>query len=306
MPNVVFIHRGGPSMASYRYRCEIPGAELEKHGHTVTFNQGDAHIAIFTKPTLDDLALARIVKARDCIIIADLGDDHFDHPELGHIYREMVEIAHQTVAPTAVMAEKHKKYTDIEPVVIPDPYEIERMAPHVQGHEMMWFGGNWNLKDIHPYLERMPHLTVVTGPKVHELTNWIKWSPESQAEALANHDIVLFPHRKGTEYKTANRLINTIQSGCFPVCDFHPSYEEFKEFVWVSGVPTGLRWIQENGAMLNDNLSKAQDYVEAHYSPAVIGNLWNNMISSFISDAAPSPAQDTGGLDTEITTAKSI
>ena len=279
--NVTFVHRGGPVMASYRYRCEIPGRELEKHGHTVEFNGGEAHVCVFSKPVLNDLTVAKIAKDNGCVIVADIGDDHFDHEEMGYIYQQMLRIADQSVAPTAVMAEKHKQYTDIEPIVIPDPYELPRVPPHANGDKMMWFGGNWNLKDIRPYLDSLPELTIVTGPEVHPLTNWIQWSPEAQAEALLNHNLVLLPHRPGVEYKTANRLINAIQAGCFPICDPHPSYDEFEDFIWTSGVATGLRWAQENRLMLNDNLDKAQAYVEKNYSPEVIGNKWNDLISNF-------------------------
>lgn len=277
MANITFIHRGGPQMASYRYRCAIPGQELEKHGHQVAFNGGDAHIAVFTKPTLDDLTVSKVIKANGCLVIVDIGDNHFEHPELGDVYRKMVQIADVTVAPTKVMADIHAKYTDVDTWVIPDPYELPRAVPHANGDKLLWFGGNWNLKDVHPYVKH-PNLNIVTGPNVPDGMGWTPWSPESQATALSEANIVLLPHRPGTEYKTANRLINAVRAGCFVVADPHPQYEEFRDMVWTSGVATGLRWVEENRSYLNEGVIAAQKYVEKHYSPKAIGDLWATLI----------------------------
>ena len=98
MTTAVFVHRNGPQFASYRYRAEIPAKAI---GATV--NGGEAHVLIFSKPTPDDVILAKESKADGLNIIFDVGDDHFNHAVWGPIYREMVGLADALVTPTENM-----------------------------------------------------------------------------------------------------------------------------------------------------------------------------------------------------------
>ena len=131
MIKAVFIHRSGPSAASYRYRAEIPARAI---GATV--NGGEAQVLIFSKPTPDDVAMAKEMKAEGVKIVADFSDDHFNHAIWGPVYREMIGLADWVVTPTENMRDRlHKYYDDLTVTVIPDPYEEAYSTPHANGAE---------------------------------------------------------------------------------------------------------------------------------------------------------------------------
>ena len=198
-------------MASYRYRCQIPGEQLEKHGHTVAYNGGEAHICVFSKPVMDDLTVSKVARANGCKIVVDIGDNHFAHREFGPIYGKMLQIADYIVTPTPAMREVIHEFTDKEIHVIPDPYEFDARPPHAsEGDKRLWFGHNVNLHTMEPYLG-LHDLTVVTGPKVQE--NWVLWSKESLTKAFEEHHLALFPTHQGHYHKSANRVINAINAG---------------------------------------------------------------------------------------------
>ena len=142
---VVFIHRGGPTMASYRYRCEIPARELNKLGYEASINQGVGEIVIFSKPVEDDVRLARECKDAGAKIIFDICDPHF---HLRH-YQDMFDIADGYVFPSfgmdVTIAPAAHRY------IIPDPYEMPEMRPHANDDSVLWFGHEVNLPDVEPY-----------------------------------------------------------------------------------------------------------------------------------------------------------
>ena len=273
----VFIHRNGPQFASYRYRAAIPAAAI---GATV--NGGEANVLIFSKPTPDDLILAKESQADGLKIIADIGDDHFNHPVWGPIYQEMIKLADAVVCPTDNMAGRIMKYMDrMVDMVIPDPYEEPLASPHANGAErFLWYGHQVNLKELSPWLDYLKgiNLTVVTGENHHWKADYLRWSPSVQTEQLQRANIVLIPTRKGCEYKSANRLINALRAGCFPICgDQVPAYHEFRQMAWVGNFATGLKWAQSESQHLNDLVAAGQQYAE-NFSPRVIGAQWRQLI----------------------------
>ena len=275
--NIVFVHDGGEQVASYRYRCLIPGQELEKHGHTVTYNEGDAHICVFSKPKEVDIQVAQGAKANGCAIVVDIGDDHLGHPQLGPIYDKMLKIADRVVCPTPNMAYRLSEHTEVPVKIIPDPYEMEEMEPHADGASLVWFGHQVNLKDMEPYFN-LPNLRIVTGPQTIEGTTF--WSMENQRRAMREANIVLLPTRPGVGFKSPNRLVNSLRMGLFPVCDEHLAYRCFRDFVWTNGVVMGLRWAAEFRNDLNDLVREGQNYIRDEYSPERIGEQWAKFIES--------------------------
>lgn len=278
--NICYVHRGGPAMASYRYRCAIPGKELEKNGHSVSFNGGNAHICVFSKPEAADMPIAKDIQEKGCVIVVDIGDNHFAHSVYGPIYAEMLQIADYIVCPTPVMREIMTEFTDKDITVIPDPYDPYQIAcrqPHADGEKLLWFGHRVNLYTINPYL-KLDNLQIVTGPgKIEDTT---EWSPETLNKAMHQANKVLLPTTKDHHHKTANRLINSLRAGLFPICDPHPAYDEFKSFVWGNDIMTGVRWSNEYGGDLNELVAEGQAYIEKHYSPEVIGRKWLDLFDS--------------------------
>jgi hypothetical protein len=279
MNKAVFIHRSGPQLASYRYRAEIPAKAI---GGCV--NGGEAgSVYIFSKPTPDDVTLAKECKAEGVKVVCDIGDDHFNHAVWGPVYREMVSLADCLVAPSENMAGRLMKYFNrTADAVIPDPYEEPLSAPHADGQKLLWYGHPVNLKDLKESLPALKNLalTIVTGQNHGLDHDYLQWSPEVQTRELKKANMVILPTRKGTEFKTANRLVNALRAGCFPVCGGHiPSYQEFRKVAWVGHFSTGLRWATAYPQDLNALVAEGQQYIEK-FSPENIGKLWQQVVDA--------------------------
>lgn len=276
----VFVHRMGPTFASYRYRAAIPAQAI---GGTV--NGGEANVLIFSKPTPDDIRLARESKADGIKIVADIGDDHFRHSVWGPVYLELVTLADAIVTPTANMASRIMKYTGLSvATVIPDPYEEDLRLPHANFADQakcLWFGSETNLKDLamwRPILQRYD-LTIVTGTNHQGPFAYLPWSPRVQTEELAKAHLVLLPTRQGVEYKSPNRLVNALRAGCFVVGSAHPAHHEFRQFVWAGSLATGLEWAHYFKGELNDMVTAGQRYCEK-FSPERVGQQWTQLLET--------------------------
>ena len=272
--NIVWISRFGPELASFRYRAMIPSEEVAKHnGFKTAINDGDADIVIFTKPTGDDIELSKKLKAEGAKIIFDLSDNHF-HTKLEPIYREVVKIGDHFICASEAMQGIIRAESGRDAKIIPDPYEFDEVPPHAQGDSFLWFGHYRNFYEVSRVVDAMDgrKLRVVTGPK--EIPGTIPWSLENMREVFKMTNVVILPTQAGAEYKSPNRLINSIRQGCFAVCMNHPAYYEFRDFVWVGDFRTGLRWTDAFIDELNERVKAGQDYIRDKYSPAAIGNVW--------------------------------
>lgn len=279
--NVCWVHGGGSEFASYRYRAEIPSKELAGRFAT-SINQGLADVAIFSKPSSKDLEVARQCKKEGTKIITDICDDHFNNSGLGPVYKKMVSMSDAVCCPTEKMAEIINLNTGKDAVTIPDPYEVTRTEPHAVGYKTLWFGHQSNIQDLVQLINSGDYLGEVracTG--YNNILSWyVLWSLENLKKELNSANTVLLPTRSGAEYKSANRLINAVMSGCFVVCSSHPSHNEFRRFVWVGKMETGLKWLWANQSELNDMVREGQDHIERNYSPSKVGDLWKTLIES--------------------------
>lgn len=266
MENVVFMHRVGPTMASYRLRAEIPARAIG-----ACINEGLADILVLSKPLQGDVDIAKQVVQDGGKVVLDICDPHD--------YSQAAAWAHAITCPTETMRSLiGKTYKHISEVhVIPDPYEIKPKTPHVEdATKMLWFGHNRNLRDIQSYSGKFE---ICTGPK--STPPMVPWSEENLAEVLSTSNVVLLPTSPGAEYKSANRLIMAVMAGCFVVAHNHPAYEEFKDFIWVGQFKTGIQWAQSRpSGELNRRVNAAQNYVMANYSPEIIGEKWRALLSS--------------------------
>jgi hypothetical protein len=269
MRSVSFIADQAMWMASYRYRTLIPAHQL-----CADINNHNAGIIVWGKPGLGDAEHVQRLKANGQTVIADFCDNHFDHPQLGPAYRRIAEIADICTAPTTTMAALIPVAVG-KKAVIPDPYEMPEESPHADGDKILWFGHNAGLKALY---YQPPNLTVVTGPQVKE--GWVPYSLESLREEMRKANIAIFPTIKGHEYKSPNRLVNALRMGLFPVCDRHPSYEEFKDFIYMSEVPTGIKWAREFKHELNVFVKQGQDYIRDRFSPEAIGMQWKELLEA--------------------------
>jgi hypothetical protein len=267
MRSVAFLHPGTPEMASFRYRTLIPAQQLK-----AKVNIPDADIVVIGKPTSAEEV--QCFKANGQTVVVDFCDDHFEHPQLGPIYRRVADLADMCVAPTHSMGLRIPVDPD-KRALIEDPYEFDEVAPHADGDKVIWFGHNAGLKALY---YQPPNLTIVTGPKVNP--GMVLYSPETLKEEMLKANIAIFPTIKGHEYKSPNRLVNALRMGLFPVCDPHPSYTEFKKFIWSTEVPAGIQWCGEFSHELNDFVREGQDYIRDRFSPEAIGKQWRDLLES--------------------------
>lgn len=276
----VFVHRLGPSAASYRYRAAIPAKEI---GATV--NEGEGQVFIFSKPQIADVALAKECKDDGCKIVVDFSDDHFRVKQIGDVYVEIAKLADCLVVPTENMAGRLFKYLNRKAdAIIPDPYEEPLCEPHANGAEQfVWFGHGINLKDLIGHYRSIQHLpvTLVTNRQSDAEWRHVDWSPASQTAELQKANICLLPTRKGVEYKSPNRMVNAIRAGCFVVSDPHPAYREFRDYAWTGNLYTGIKWAQHFKDELDGIVKDGQAYVEK-YAPAKIGAMWQHVIEGLV------------------------
>jgi len=276
--NVAFVHPSDASMASFRYRALMPLEYLNKNTDIrATINEGLADAVVFSKPMAANIDFAKQCRKDGTRVIVDICDDHLNHKAMGPVYREMIGLSDQVVCPTVTMRDRIKAETGRESEVIIDAYEQERCDPHANGDNLLWIGHQTNLKEIIPFIGKLDNLSVCTGPN-NALTGYIPWSIENQRAELARANIVLLPN--SAEYKSPNRLINSIMAGCFVVA--HPSAErkEFRQHTWIGNVMAGLQWANAFKDELDDRVRDAQDYIEERYSPALMGQRWAEVIKA--------------------------
>lgn len=270
--NVLWTHGGSADMASYRYRVAIPSQHVKAHGVNVT-DEGD--IVVFSKPGPETPAHMRI--CGDVPTVVDICDDHF--ARWSH-YAEACQLATRITCPTPVMADRIKEATGKEATVIADPYEMEKGEPHGAGNAFVWFGHEVNLPSLQKLFPMFDgiDLQIVTGPNT--IVPHRRWSLPALQDALSHANVALLPTQPGHEYKSANRLINALRAGCFALCERHPAYAEFAPFVWVGDVHGGVQWLRAFQDEVNDRIAEAQDHIEQHYSPQIIGKQWADLFAS--------------------------
>jgi len=260
-------------MASYRFRAEFPSSYLG-----ASINDPDADILVFSKPTYLDVQLADSCKKNGQKIVVDICDNHFNKPTTGLVYQEIIKLADQIVCPTPTMANLIFQHTKRDSTVIADTYEQKKKAPHADGTSLLWFGHQLNIPSLIRWIKYAKNLRVVTGPNT-VLNNYTPWTPEDLEGELSIANCVFLPTIEGCEYKSANRLLDSIMAGCFVVAGDHPAYREFREFVWVGKVETGLKWFHVNQEDLNELVTEGQKYIESKYSHEIIGNQWKSLLS---------------------------
>lgn len=269
---VLWLHNGTADMASYRYRVLIPSQHVQAHGIEVSA-EGD--IVVFSKPS--EKTPEHIKTCAGTPVVVDICDDHFDRFSF---YTESCMLADYVTCSTKMLADRIKIATGRDAVVIGDPYEVEKNDPHAQGHKFIWFGHQVNLpalQRIFPMVDGID-LRIVTGAT--DKVPHRRWSLKALNEELRLANIALFPTIPEHGYKSPNRLVNAIRAGLFAICEKSPAYAEFDKFVWVGDLVGGFQWTRAFLSELNDRVAEGQQYVEANYSPEVIGKQWADLFAS--------------------------
>lgn len=258
---ISFIHSGDASMASYRYRCQIPAKELGAE-----INDLSADILVFAKPRAEELPDAKRRKAEGATIIADFCDDHFDKPH----YREFLEVAHYVTCPTETMFALIEG-SGRDAWIIPDPYEYPEVEPHCDGVNLLWFGHGQNLKSLLKMirdLDDYPLMIVSNHPMA------MPWSREEMIRQFAKADIVILP--KTEEYKSPNRAVESIRQGCYVVAEPHPALLEIPG-IWLGNIKEGIEWARLNPQSARQETKIAQNFIRERFSPRTQASAWKSL-----------------------------
>lgn len=275
---VSFIHHGDATWASYRYRAARPAAAIG-----ATLNDTSADVLIVSKPEPADVAMAirACAPGRRQRLIVDYCDAHFQRSE----YLALLTLADTVTCPTPEMARlifEHQVALgrhDQPLSVIPDPYEFEEHPAHAHGLQLLWFGHPSNaasLARLWPTIQPWHRQTRIMG-----LKGELPWSLEGLRAELARADVVLLPAT--APYKSANRALEALRSGCLVLAEPHPSLLDPIPGVLVGDIPAALHWLEGRSgqwAALRQLVTSGQAAIRNRFSLETIGAQWQAAITA--------------------------
>lgn len=250
-----------PHVASYRYRCAIPGLELIDAPYDVT------------------VLAKNWVHLEDVIdiqgpIVWDCCDDHFSHDQLGSYYCAMALLADAITVPTEGMRKRVLAATGKDSFVVADPYEFPLAKPLMKSgwaKKLFWYGHKSNL---HSLMERRD---AFEGRDTLVMSNYkgcIPWSHEGMLKGFDWCDAVPIPvaQDEKSQAKSPNRMVEAIRQGRYVVASPMPAYEGYG--MWQGDIKEGLEWVDDNPDLALQAVREAQQIVEAKHSPQVIAAQW--------------------------------
>ena len=332
------------TLASNRYRAILPVHGLKALGHDariVDMAQWDPmaypadelpQVVVIGKllpgPRFESLQTRlfdgiQAARRRGIKVLADINDDHFDHPLLAAYWAALVRAADAVVTGSEAMAEIVRRHGGGKVFVVGDPVAAPYAEPRAYRREtglrhwlmrvlstmgfpppplrLVWYGipTNWpSLTEWMPQLARLAQeqpwvLTVVSraGAGIEQFVQGFnsagnagakmvfrEWSEAGQWEAVEEADLVLVPanlDKQKNTVKTANRLVDALQSGRFVIAVPVPAYQPLFEYAWLGLDPVaGIRWALDNPEKVLDKIQRGQEYVQAHHSIHTIARHW--------------------------------
>lgn len=250
-----------PTLASARLRGYIPGRELARMGFDVTvdYTQPCDWVVLVKHKTGEEFRK----NARH--VLYDICDDHF-HGEVEAETREGCRVADVITCNSESMKAIVKRETGRDAIVIDDPYESPECAPKC-GQPVLWFGSKFNLHTLKPWVEKLPPLVIVT-----DAPGFVPWSLEVMEEAWKDCGMVVIPTDPAKPGKSANRAVESIRRGLFPVCGRLPAYEQLGLGVDdIAGeVANRLRHPKDT----KDMVTALQGVVRERFSPRAVAEKW--------------------------------
>jgi hypothetical protein len=300
-------------LASIRYRLLVPAQALPEsrvtqisHGanrRTLLERFAGADAAVFGKifePTLAPVALelAAALRAKGVKVIVDFCDDHFDHPQLGPVYRALANVADAIVASTPGLADVIREQTSRKPSVVDDPVEGVRAEPAAtpgRPVRLLWFGHPSNLDTLRFGLPQLDArevdfaLTVMTAAGSGAESSGYRFRPWSTAglfDELRQCDAVIIPSnpydpRKAV--KSANRFTEALWAGRFVIAHPLPSYEPLAPYGWVGeDLGEGLAWLLDHRDEAPARIRAGQEWVAANASREAVAAAWKAAIGGVL------------------------
>lgn len=260
--------------------------------------------------------LAESARGYGAAVIFDICDNHFNHPIIGQHYRNMVRKANVITCNTERMAQVVRQFTDKPCIVIEDTYDGTRQPAKFSPGDtlnLVWFGHPSNLDSLQAVIpllvkfskEQQPiFLTIVTKSQgkfnaaafcaqletgiSHAFSiRFMPWSLRSQQEAIHAADLVIIPSLDNEikNVKSANRMVEGFLAGRMVVANPIPSYDSYRNWAWIGDdFSAGIGWVLNHKQEIPARIEAAQNYIEQHLSPEIIGRKWENVLSTAITE----------------------
>jgi hypothetical protein len=212
--------------------------------------------------------------------IFDVCDNHFDTDHLRDHYLNHCEKAALITCNSDVMRQIIEDKTGKLAKVIPDPVEFAPKAAHYS-KSFMCFGYRWNVSilrtkpNIAQAVKGRP-LEIISEPFADFVT---PYSKESLQRGFNNAGAVLIPVGK-KKAKSANRLTESINAGCFVIANPMPAYDEFNDYAFIGDLSEGIEWYLNNPEEALDKIRAGQQYIQDKYTIYQIGPMWGDAIGS--------------------------
>jgi hypothetical protein len=269
-PRITFRHFG-EHLASSRLRSIIPQRELAELG----YEQGRDILVIGKHGWNWDTATHGYRK-----VVYDVCDAHFDTLRFGAHYLEACARADAVTCNSHEMRRVIKAKTGRDAWCIPDPYEAPESEARVHGR-LVWFGHASNLHDLVPWIPRLAgrDLTILSNALVTDLPagmEMIDWSPQEMDSQFARAGLSIIPTGKSMA-KSANRAIESIRRGVFPVCGYLPAHGDLG--IYQGDIVDGIDWSLSHQDEVMRRIKGAQAYVAHEYNPKRIARMWLQMLS---------------------------
>ncbi len=268
-------------------------------------------------------------------VIADVNDDHFQNPQLGAYWTELVQRVDGVVVGSQAMAESVSEHTNRPVHVVGDPVvaplgELKsfRRASGWQGGlqkiltalggapqrlRLVWFGNpvNWpSMAAWVPALAKLAkkqpwYLEVISRPgkgietfvsgfnaacNTAALMEFVPWAEETVWEQVQDAHIVLIPSDladAGKRVKSANRLVDALNCGCFVIASPVPAYESFSDCAWLGEDPAaGVEWAMTHSQEVGEMIQRGQQRIAEDCSLAAVAAAWGSVFERLCTQAA--------------------
>ena len=206
--------------------------------------------------------------------VFDICDDHFASRH-GDYYRAMAARCHCVVS-SVRLGERVLEETGVFPEYIPEPWELAEGHPKEPSPDplILWFGHSSNLGTIVPYLGT--HRILLCTNARHDPKNGVvMYTQENLQQCLEICDFVIIPQVK--DWKSANRMVESLRAGRFVVASDIPSYRGFDQYL--GDIEEGIEWVK-SGPIISRIISGRNALTS--FSPEKVGESWLNFISAAV------------------------
>ena len=245
----------------------MPAEQLRRLGWEVSIGEyGPADVHVFSKHwDRDDVG-----RTSPCAVY-DVCDDHFASPHGDH-YRAMCARSHVVVS-SVRLGERVLEETGKRATYIPEPYELPDgvVKEPVAEPVALWFGHASNLEQLRTCGYKGKLLVCTNAP------GFVPYSRDNLIRCLEACDFVIIPQNK--DWKSANRLVESLRSGRFVVASDIPAYRGFAQYL--GDIGEGVEWLKSNRGHITERIISGRQGLSS-FSPESVGRMWYDCISAAV------------------------